>query len=292
MDFRRAGTTDEIVSILAEVGPDATLLAGGTDVMVQYLRGEIAPKLLVHIEQVDELAGVDEADGRVDIGALTTHLTLSEDPVIRRTVPGLAEAASQVGGHQTQAVGTVGGNLCNASPAADTAPPLLVADAELRLRSAAGTRTVPLDRFFLGRRHTARRPDEVLTSIAVRPLPSHAGETYLKVGRRGAMEVAIVGLAARLVLDDDGDVVTDARLAVCSMAPRPLRLPDAERLLVGSRGEPEAVAAAADAVQETTEPIDDARARAAYRRRLVPRLLAEAVRLCMRRARGEEESWS
>jgi carbon-monoxide dehydrogenase medium subunit len=291
VDFKRAGTKDEVVSILAETGSEATILAGGTDVMVQYLRRELAPALLVHIENIDELRGVESPNGRLEIGALTTHREAAEDSRIRAAVPALAEAAEQVGGRQTQAVGTVGGNLCNASPAADTAPPLLVAAAELKLVSTKGTRVVPIDRFFLGRRRTDRRPDEVLTAITVGSLPERTGETYLKVGRRGAMEVAIVGLAARITLDPDLSVITDARLAMCSVAPHPLRLPAVEQILVGSRGEEEAVGAAAEAMNAAVEPIDDARSSAEYRRRLLAPLLGEAVRVCLRRAR-ERVSWS
>ncbi len=290
MDFRRAETTDEILSLLSELGPDAAILAGGTDLMVQYLRGEVAPRVLLHIEGVSELRGVRLVDDVLEIGTATTHRDVGSDHQIRTHLPGLAEAARQVGGFQTQAVGTVGGNICNASPAADTVPPLLVADAEALLVSSRGSRVVPLGRFLLGRRRTGRRPDELLAAIRARPLPSGSGETYLKVGRRGGMEVAIVGLAARVGFS--GETITDVRLAVCSMAPTPLRLPEAEQTLVGTRGEPEAVAAAAAAILEATEPIDDARATAAYRRRLVEPLVGEAMRICRRRARGEEVAWN
>lgn len=278
MEFRRVRTVDEAIDALGELGSEARVLAGGTDVMVQYLRGEIAPGALLHIERIPGLGGVAR-NGRTRLGPLVTHRNLGNDPSIVAAHPALAAAARTVGGWQTQAVGTVGGNLCNASPAADTAPALLIADAAVTLLSRRGERQVALRDFFLGRRQTVLAPDELLVDIHLEPLPAGAGEVYLKLGRRGAMEVALVGLAVRLAFDAGG-TVTDARVATCSMAPTPRRMPEAEEALTGSRLEAAALDTAGEALRIAAAPIDDARASAAYRVRTLRGLLERAAASC------------
>lgn len=278
MEFAAPLSREEAASILAERGEDARVLAGGTDLMLQYRTGEVSPGLLLWAGKIPGLDGI-EAGEATGIGALTTHARLGSDGHISRNHPALAEAARLVGGWQTQAVGTVGGNVVNASPAADTVPPLLVAGAEVTLESIRGVRRLPLGDFLLDRRRTAREPDELLTRIDVASLPDRAGEAYLKVGRRGAMEVALVGLAVRLRFGGD-DRVAEAAVAVCSMAPTPLRIAAAEQALVGSSLEGSALDAAADAVLESASPIDDARASASYRARVVRGLLARAAQRC------------
>lgn len=282
--FIDAGDLGEALEALRERGLELTVLAGGTDVMVQYLRGEISPIGLLHIRRLAELK--ERTFGqRTCLGALTTHWQLVTDPEVRRVHPALAEAAATVGGRQTQNVGTIAGNLVNASPAADLLPVMLVSDGVVRLTSASGSREMAVADFVLGRRSTARRPDELVTALSFEPLPRLAGETYLKVGRRHAMEVAIVGLAARLAFDADGRVV-DARLALGSVAPKAFRAQPAEARLVGSRLDGESVREAAELLRQAAHPIDDARATADYRRRLLPRLLAQAAAICRARALG------
>lgn len=285
LEFRSVSSLGEALGLLSEWGLDAQPLAGGTDVMVQYLRGELRPKLLVHIERLPELAGVETEDGKVKLGALITHRRLARDTRLSRLLPALAQASRTVGGWQIQEVGTIVGNVCNASPAADTVPPLLTAGAVVHLASRAGARSLPLSAFILDRRKTARRPDELVTGVTVEPLPEHSAETYLKVGPRSGMEVALVGLAVRLTFGPDG-TVSDARIAVCSVAPVPFRAAEAETVLRGSRLEPDAVAEAGEALRRAARPIDDARATAAYRRKVLGPLLARAVDQCRQRAQG------
>jgi carbon-monoxide dehydrogenase medium subunit len=285
MEFRRATSEEQILGWLAELGDSARIIAGGTDVMMQYARGELSPAVFVHIEGARELAGVASAPVS-RFGALVTHRHLATDPLLRDRHPALADAAATVGGWQTQAVGTLGGNICNASPAADTAAPLLTADAVVELRSAHSARRVPLQLFFLGRRSIDRRPDELVTAIQAEPISENAVEAYVKVGRRGAMVVAVAGLAARLQFNDDGRV-THARLALCSMAQTPVRAHFAERILSAGGASAEAVRDAADAMLEEASPIDDARATAAYRRMVLVGLLDRAIATCRSRAKIE-----
>jgi carbon-monoxide dehydrogenase medium subunit len=282
LDFINAESLEHAVEVLADRGGDITVLAGGTDVMVDYLRGDSDPSALLHVRPISALEGL-AANGRTEIGALTTHWSLTNDAHIRSEHASLAEAAGTVGGRQTQNVGTLAGNVVNASPAADTIPPLLVANAEVSLASATGTRRLPLSEFLIDRKLTARRPDELMTTISLeRPAPG-TGEVYLKLGRRSSMEVAIVGLAARIAFSDEG-VAGDVRLAVCSAAPTPFRASEAESLLTGTSLPDEAVAEAGRLLQSAAAPIDDARASAAYRSRVLPALLRRAVAACRDRA--------
>ena len=273
---------------LHERGSDLTVLAGGTDVMVQYLRGDVIPGGLLHIRRLPELKECNFGR-RTVIGALTTHWQLMTDHNIRSHHMALAEAAATVGGRQTQNAGTIAGNLVNASPAADLLPVMLVSDGVVTLASSAGSRDLPVAEFVLGRRSTAIRPDELVTALSFEPLARSTGESYLKIGRRHAMEVAIVGLAARLAFDADGKV-TDARIAMASVAPKAFRAHLAEQRLVGTRLDDESMREAAELVQQAAHPIDDARATADYRRRLLPALLREAVTICRRRAFNQGEA--
>lgn len=291
MELRTVDTVEEALAVLASGDGGCQVLAGGTDVMVQLARGEIAPSLLLHVERVAELRAA-EVNGSARIGALVTHRQLVRG-ALGPAYRAVAEAAATCGGLQTQAVGTIGGNVCNASPAADTLPALLVHDARVTLRSAGGDRTLGLEEFVLGRRATARRPEELLTAITLAGSGSRTGDVYLKVGRRSAMEVAIVGLAMRLRLAEDG-TVADARVALASVGPRPLRSAGAEAALAGAAVPGDAIApaaldAAAEALLGDVTPMDDLRASAGYRLRVLPGLLRRAAGICAQRARLAEK---
>ena len=277
MGFHAAATVDDALGALADLGDRARILAGGTDVMIQRMTGQLSTdETLVWIGGIEALRGIDEGEGTIRIGALTTHREIAASEVIRRHLPSFAEAAETVGGWQTQQVGTIGGNLCNASPAADLAAPVLMSDAEMVIAGVEGERRVAASEFFKGRRETAVGPTEILTAIEV-PLPSEGSwERYSKVGRRSAMEVAIVGLAARLTIADG--IVSDARLAFCSVAVRPIRATAAEQAHVGRAPDGDAAAEAARLAAEQVTPIDDQRATADYRRRVAGNLVADAVR--------------
>lgn len=282
--FTTAGTLAEALDRLALEGGSTTVLAGGTDLMVQYLRGERRVENWLSIGQLDELRGIAASDdGRsVRIGAATTHRAIADHHSAQGLVPALVAAAGTVGGWQTQAAGTLGGNICNASPAADTPPALLVAGARVLVRSASAARHVPLDQFLLGRRSTVLRPDELVVAVELEPLGVRAHELYVKVGPRTAMEVAVVGLAVRVTLDAT-DSVTEARIAVGAVAPTAVRIPDAEAALVGTTlGDTDAIAAAGAALTDAARPIDDFRATARYRRRVLAPLLAQMLEACRR----------
>ncbi len=281
MRVKRVETTEEALNTLAEFGDAAQPVAGGTDVMIQLFRNEISPDLLVPIHDIGELSTI-ETNGGPSIGSIVTHETLANG-VLGSSYRSVAEAAVTVGGWQTQTVGTLGGNICNASPAADTLPALLVHDADVQLASNTGHRSLSLSDFFLGRRETVRQPDELLISVSLAPAADRAGDVYLKVGRRGAMEVAIVGYAMRLAFEEDG-TVSQARIALASVAPVPVRARAAESVLEGRQLDGATLTGVSDAVLEAIDPIDDLRASARYRKLLIPGLTHRAAAICARRA--------
>lgn len=277
MQFLAPDTVGEALRLLSD-REDVRVLAGGTDVMIQRMTGQLPrSESLLYIGGLTELLGIDRSDGTIRIGALTSHRDLRCDPIVKAHLPSFAEAAATVGGWQTQAVGTIGGNLCNASPAADLAPPILVAEATMVVSAPDGPMRIPADRFFVDRRRTALPAGQILLEIEVPTPPGDTWESYLKVGRRGAMEVALVGLAARFSVVDNR--IESARLAVCSVAPTPLRLQHAEEALAGSTLEDAAVAEAVQRATGEVDPIDDQRATASYRKMLVGRLIRKAARL-------------
>lgn len=275
MEYWETESLPQALDLLAQHGDEVTILAGGTDVVVALLRGEIDAKALMHIRRIGELNGIN-VDGRTAIGSTTTHWQLITDGGVNRDHAAVVDAARTVGGRQTQNVGTIGGNVVNASPAADLMPALLVADARVALSSATGTRYLPLDQFIVGRKLTARQSDELVTSISLEKPAGRTGEAYVKLGRRSAMEVAVVGVAARVTQSEDG-AISDARLAVCSVGPVAVRLPDAEQLLVGASDHRPLLDDVSAAAEKVVRPIDDVRSPAAYRSRMLRHLIDQAL---------------
>ena len=248
--------------------------------MIQLARNEISSALLLHIEHIDELSKL-EVNGQVTIGALVSHRKLATSSELQKEYDCIRTAANLVGGWQTQIAGTIGGNICNASPAADLAAPLLVHDAIVTLQSRdQGSRELDLNNFFLGRRQTAREPDELLTKIQLETVPPRSSDIYIKVGRRSAMEIAIVGLAVRLSLGEDGQTVSDIRIAACSVGPTPKRVVNTEGMIRGEPLTPNLIKAAGEALVEESSPIDDIRGSEWYRRSVLPRVLEQALNQC------------
>lgn len=281
--FRSVETVDEALAVLREMGSDATVLAGGTDVMIQLIRGEHITECLLHIERISGLRSCTTNASGTNLGALLTHRAMINNPDLVKAQPALADACATVGGWQTQEVGTIAGNVCNASPAADTIPPLLVANASIRLASSDADRSLDLKDFVLGRRRTAAEAGELVTSILVEPCTKNTGEAYLKIARRSAMEVSVAGVAVRLSFEDE--TVSDARIAAGAVAPIPFRCGAAEAILIGSHLQPEAIGEAGAALAGQAVPIDDFRATANYRSRVIRNALARAVETARSRAK-------
>jgi CO/xanthine dehydrogenase FAD-binding subunit len=253
--------------------PAARPFAGGTDLMVLLEAGRLPVAEYVSLWHFDELRGISEsADGTTEIGALTTFTAIRASAAIAARYPMLGEAAAQTGGVATQNRGTIGGNIANASPAADTPPALLVYDAELELLSAHGSRIVPYADFHTGYKTTRLEPGEIIARIR---LPRRDGawrDGYRKVGTRRAQAISKVCFAGAVRLREDG-IVDDVRLALGSVAPAPVRCHAAERALRGSRLTRELLAEGTRALAADISPIDDLRSTAAYRARVAGNLL-------------------
>jgi len=257
--------------------PDARPVAGGTDLVVQLRSGRRRIGTLVDLGGLG-LAGIRERDGGVEIGAATTMDTIAGDTSVRAVCPALAEAARLVGAWPIQCRATLGGNLANASPAADTAPPLLVADARVVLASTRGQRELPVAELFVGPGSTCMAVDELIVSVFVpawRRPPGRSVDRFVKVGPRKEQVISVVSLAARIAAADG--VVAEARLALGSVAPCPARARATERFLTGSVISAELRRQAAETIQEDIAPIDDVRAPATYRRLAVAVLLDRAL---------------
>jgi CO/xanthine dehydrogenase FAD-binding subunit len=260
--------------------PNAQPLAGGTDLLVRLRAiqrdgkqgGRALPEALVRLDCVAELRGVAlEADGSLRLGAACTHAELLAHPLVRRELPELAAALCELGSPPIRNMGTLGGNVCTASPAGDCLPPLAVLGAEVELASQAGTRRMALSEFITGPGRTELAPGEVLTAVSVQPARDFQVRHFEKVGRRGALAVAVVSLAALLQLERGR--VAEARLAWGSVGPTVWRCPEAEEALMGRKPTLSVLSAAADIVRESVRPIDDVRASADYRRQVAGNLL-------------------
>ena len=246
-------------------------LAGGTDIMVLLNAGKLPFRRLVSLRKIDELRQVSVSESTVTIGSAVTYTEIQRHPVLQ--FPLLTQAASWTGGVANQNQGTIGGNIANASPAADSAPPLLVHDATITLLSATGRRLVPYSEFHHGYKVFAMQPDELLYSIELPRWPLTWQFHGRKVGTRRAQAISKVSFAAAASME--GDKISDIRLAFASVAPVPLRCHATERMLVGKSAAAETIANARSMLKSEITPINDIRSTAAYRSQVSQNLLAE-----------------
>ena len=282
-EYKAPETIDEAVSLLKEAGGSARPLAGGTDLVVQMKERATRfpyPATIVSLDRVSELRGVDFSEtGGLRIGAGATMTDVATHPVVRERYAALAEGAGVVGSLQTMNMATIGGNVCNAAPSADTVPPLLVYDAKAVIVGPNGRRTLPIAEFFRGPGETALESDELLAELRL-PVPATGtGAAYQRNTPRKQMDIAVVGVAVALTLS--ADAIEHARVALGAVAPTPLRAMSSEAALQGQPANDETFAKAAEAATQDSTPITDIRASADYRRHLVKvmtaRLLAEAA---------------
>ncbi len=264
-------TLAEAVRLMSGVAVAPRVLAGGTDLMAQWQSGVPLPEQALSVLQLPELQGVRMAAGRVIIGAAVTHAELRRADLVVRHLPALAAAAATVGGAQIQARGTIAGNVANASPAGDLPPALLVTGGRVVLAGPAGERAVALADFFLGYRKTALQPGELIVRFELPVLPAGQCEFFHKVGTRAAQAISKVMAAARFAVQD-GHIRT-AAVAVGSVAPTAIRLPELEAWLVGRPLNAETLARAEQMTQNTVKPISDIRSTAEYRAWVAGRLV-------------------
>lgn len=282
-DYVRPASLADALSCLAEHGDQARLIAGGTDLLVQMKMEKRSPKLLVSLGAIPELRNI-EHEGGLTLGAMVSIHRLGCSTAVRCVYTALHEACHAFSTTQVMMMGTIGGNLCNASPAADIAPALFAFDARLNLISAAGARSVSMAEFFTGPGKTSLASGEMVSAIEVPEPETGTGSAFLKIGRVAA-DISQVCTAVKLVRE--GSVVRDCRIALGAVAPTPVRLKRAESSLAGANGGPEAFARAAEIASEDIVPISDVRATEAYRRQAAKIIVRDALTAAwMRAAKG------
>lgn len=283
MSFVIASSIDDAV---AAMGGGARPIAGGTDLVVGARQGKAAlPDDLVAIDRVPELSAIEERGGEIRIGAGVTHARLMTEPLVVDRLTALADSAALVGSPATRNVGTLGGNVMNASPAMDTGAPLVVLGAEVELRSAAGGRRLALHELWTGPGATSAEDGELCVALTL-PQPAQAsGSAYVRLEYRRAMEIAVVGAAAAVTLE--ADQVAAIRVALTAVAPTIIEVTGLDAH-VGGRIDDSMLAAVADAAAEQATPISDLRASDRYRRHTVGVMARRAVDAAARRAAGEQ----
>lgn len=277
-DYVRPESPQEVTRLLRKNDGQARLFMGGTDVFVRMRDGFITPQVLIDVKHLPGMRDVKftKRHGLV-VGAGLDMNSLARHPAVVEHYPVLAEALHSVASYQLRTRATMGGNLCNASPAADTAPAALVLEAMLVLHGRRGERCVPITEFFLGPGKTAIKPGEFLLRIEIPPAPKGAVGRYFKLGRNALGDLAIVGVAVLADPDRKAKSGYRFRIALASVAPTPIRVPEAEAILAASPIAPDVIEAAATAAMETAKPIDDVRSSAAYRKAMVKNLTRRAV---------------
>jgi carbon-monoxide dehydrogenase medium subunit len=286
IDYAAPATLTEAVALLARSG--ARALAGGTDILVQVRENRRDAELLVDLKNVAELNALrfDARDG-LTLGAAVPCYRVAEHPDVRKHYPGLVDGVALIGGVQIQSRASVGGNLCNGSPAADSVPALIALAASAVIATPGGTqRTIPVEQFCTGPGRTVLGPGEVLVRLHLPPPAPNSGSAYLRFIPRNEMDIAVVGAGVALALDDDRTTCRSARVALAAIAPTPLLVPEAGAALAGSRLADADLERAAALARAAARPISDMRGSADYRRHLVGVLVRRALGIARERARG------
>jgi len=280
-------TVDECLKILGERGGEAKLVAGGTDLLPQLKNGLLKPAYVVDLSGVPALKALSSANGEgLRLGSAVTARAIELDSHVRARYASLAESGALVGSVQVRNLATVGGNLCNAAPSADMAPPLLALDAEAVIVGPRGERRVPLTTFFVGVRKTVLAANELLLEFVVPAPGPGSGDQYLRHTPRRELDIAVVGVASQVTLKDG--VCAKARIALASVAPTPVRATAAEDALTGQAPTPALIERAAELAVDAARPISDQRGSAEFRRHLVRVLTRRTLTTALARANGAQ----
>ena len=261
---------------IARERPGTMFLAGGTDALVSLKAGIIQPPAVVDISALPELTGITVEHGEIVVGALTTHAELAGSPIIRAELSALAEAAGSVGSPQIRNTGTIGGNIANASPAADTVTALVALGASVQIGNEDQVRQTPVEDLFLGPKKTALQDGDLILSIRFKSRQYGQASAFHKVGRRKALAISVVNAAVWLELDPGLDRVVKCRIALGSVAPTVIRVSEAEKAVEGQVIIPALIDNLGDLVSLSIKPIDDIRSTAQYRQAVAGELVKRA----------------
>lgn len=283
MRYEAPDSLDAAVALLDEAGPAARILAGGTDLLAQMRADIVDPELIVDIKKIPETRAIAQEGGGWRIGAAVTGAELGEHPVLGRTWPGVIEAATLIGSIQIQGRATLGGNLCNGSPAADSVPALVAAGARASVVGPRGRRDIPVEDVVIGPRKLSLTRGELVVSFLLPPRPRGSGDAYLRFIPRTEMDIAVVGSGVNLTVDGSG-TVTAARVSLGAVAEKALLVPEAARAIVGTRLDAPAQRALEAAARAACRPIDDKRGTVEFRIEVAGVLTRRAALIALERA--------
>ena len=286
MRYETPASVDAAVALLCEGGARARVLAGGTDLLVQLRAGMVEPSVVVDVKHLEEARSIAPEGGGFRIGAAVTGAELGEHPELAARWPGVVESAELIGSTQIQGRASMGGNLCNASPAADTVPALIAAGATCSIAGPEGRREVPVEAVCTGPGETSLARGEFVVSFHLPGRPPRSGDAYLRFIPRTEMDIAVVGAGVSLSLGPDG-VCREARVALGAVAPTALLVPEAAQALVGARLDDAALEALGNAASAACRPIDDKRGTVEFRTRVAGVLARRAARIAAERAGGK-----
>ena len=279
-EYMTASTLEEACRLLLEHDGKAKVMAGATDLISPMRDKVFTPEYIIDLKQIpglDELT-YDEEEG-LKIGALTTLRTLEKSELVQAKNPAVSYAAKVIASTQIRAKGTLVGNICNSSPSNDSAPNLLAQGAKVNVQGVDGTRVIPIEEFFLGVRKTALKPGEIVTSVVIPPLKDNEKAAYLKFAVRKAMDLAIIGVAAKIKLENG--ICTDAKIALGAVAITPILAPKAAEVLIGKELTDEVIEEAAQAAMDSCSPISDIRASKEYRKAMIGVYTKRAIKQCL-----------
>ncbi len=277
-DYKTPSTLQEAVELLWRADGKAKIIAGGTDLMIGLRNEAQVPPLLIDLTRIEELRKIEEKDGKISIGAAVTHSEIASSASIKRYGGILSDAASVIGSPQIRNLGTIGGNIVNASPAADTLPPLMVLNAVGRVVSREGEKEVPLSELLKGPYESSLRPDELLTQITFQKLSPAMGRGFIRLARRGAMAIARMSVAVVLKTESRERRIEDIRIGVGSVTPIPQRMAEAEIFLTGESPEEGVLQKASRKISEAMVRQSGIRPSTSYKKPVVEALFIRAMR--------------
>ncbi len=286
MRYEAPQTVDSAVALLAAEGGNARILAGGTDLLVQMRTDVIDPALIIDIKRITELRQIKEDAGGFLVGAAVTGAELKEHAKLRATWPGVVEAANLIGSTQVQGRATMGGNLCNGSPAADSVPALIAAGVKAVIAGPKGRREVPVEDVMIGVRKLSLTKGEIIVSFRFPPKSKHSGDAYLRFIPRTEMDIAVVGCGVSLTLDDKGTCST-ARLSLGAVAERPLLVAEAAKALIGTKVDAATLEKFSSTASAACRPIDDKRGTKDFRIKIAGVLARRTAEIALARAQGK-----
>jgi CO/xanthine dehydrogenase FAD-binding subunit len=278
-------TAEAAVALLAVATGPAKVLSGGTDLIIQMRSGQHMPSLLVDVKNIAEMTSISAENGGYLVGAAVPCMRLTEDAAFAKAWPGVIDAVNLVGSVQVRGRATIGGNVCNASPAADSVPAMIAAGAIANILGPEGRRAVPVEQIAAGPGKTSLATGEMVTSFLLPPRAPRSGDAYLRFTPRSEMDIAVVGVGINLTLDESG-VCTHARVSLGAVAARALLVPEAAAALIGTRVDVAALERLAAAASAAAQPIDDKRGTIAFRIKVSGVLAKRAATMALARAMG------